>query len=165
MAIKGKLDRVDRHASGALTVIDYKTGRGPDLSKKRQAEDPTDGGNVLQGLWYASLARQNNPGTEEVRSAYWSLSAPPDKIEFVRGTHRREHRVARRRVDLARRMIEEGSVPMRPVDTFPVGLCGRCAYRTICPGDREAIALSQERNATGAFREFLSVGKDEEGDE
>ncbi len=160
VAIEGKADRIDREESGARTVIDYKTGREP----TRKAKDPTDGGKLLQGLIYAHLARQTWTSAEAVRGVYWSVSAPAGKTEFVQELTQASTELLESRVGLARRMLVEGWVPMRPTREFPLGLCGRCAFRTICPGDREAIALSQDANATGAFSEFLSIGEEDSED-
>ncbi|MCQ1987520.1 PD-(D/E)XK nuclease family protein [Arthrobacter sp. zg-Y844] len=67
---RGKVDRVDRHSSGQVLVIDYKTGKA-DKYKKLTREDPTAGGTRFQLPVYGVFARRlaTDPGVE-VRAEY-----------------------------------------------------------------------------------------------
>ncbi|MDM7990723.1 PD-(D/E)XK nuclease family protein [Arthrobacter sp. zg-Y877] len=72
---RGKVDRVDRHSSGQVLVIDYKTGKA-DKYKKLTREDPTAGGTRFQLPVYGLFARRfsADPGPE-VRAEYRFITA------------------------------------------------------------------------------------------
>ncbi|CEA09681.1 ATP-dependent helicase/deoxyribonuclease subunit B [Arthrobacter saudimassiliensis] len=72
---RGKVDRVDRHSSGRVLVIDYKTGKA-DKYKKLTREDPTAGGTRFQLPVYGLFARRfaTDPGAE-VRAEYRFITA------------------------------------------------------------------------------------------
>ncbi|MCC3291771.1 PD-(D/E)XK nuclease family protein [Arthrobacter sp. zg-Y1110] len=72
---RGKVDRVDRHSSGQVLVIDYKTGKA-DKYKKLTREDPTAGGTRFQLPVYGLFARRfsTDPGAE-VRAEYRFITA------------------------------------------------------------------------------------------
>lgn len=168
MEVAGKADRIDRvRVKGGegegVNVIDYKTGHGAPPNKA----DPTRGGTTLQALLYAELARQNGGklGFERVRAAtgeYWYLGRP---LQEMAETHELNETSQARLQELLRvagDMMRDGLVPMRP--TRPVdALCEYCAYRKICPGEREAIVARQSATATGSHRQFLRlVGQEPE---
>ena len=71
LRFRGAADRVDRTRSGALWVIDYKTGRPYGID----ADDATAAGTMLQLPVYAHAARASfgNPDTP-VGAAYWYVS-------------------------------------------------------------------------------------------
>ena len=72
---RGKVDRVDRHSSGQVLVIDYKTGKS-DKYKKLTAEEPTAGGTRFQLPVYGLFARRFQPDpAAEVRAEYRFLTA------------------------------------------------------------------------------------------
>lgn len=62
--LRGRIDRVDRHEDGALTVVDYKSGSGTDFAEL--AEDPVARGERLQLAIYA-LAAEEHFGSEHGR--------------------------------------------------------------------------------------------------
>lgn len=68
---RGAADRVDRSDTGALWVLDYKTGRPIGIDD----DDPTSGGTMLQLPVYAHAARASfgTPDTP-VGAAYWYVS-------------------------------------------------------------------------------------------
>lgn len=70
LPLRGQLDRLDRHRSGALLVTDYKTGSAP--AAVRVAE-----GLALQPLVYAEAAQRSNPGAP-VAAAYLTLKRADD---------------------------------------------------------------------------------------
>ncbi|WP_146067248.1 PD-(D/E)XK nuclease family protein [Arthrobacter sp. ZGTC212] len=71
---RGKVDRVDRHSTGQILVIDYKTGKS-EKYKKLTAENPTAGGTRFQLPVYGLFARrfQQDPAAE-VRAEYRFLT-------------------------------------------------------------------------------------------
>jgi hypothetical protein len=73
--LRGKADRVDRHADGRLHVLDYKTGSARSYVGI-SAEDPHQGGRRLQLAVYGLAARQD-AGTPDapVRADYWFTSS------------------------------------------------------------------------------------------
>lgn len=71
---RGKVDRVDRHVSGQIKVIDYKTGM-KDKYTKLKAENPTADGTRFQLPVYGLFARQmGGSRTVEVDAEYWFIS-------------------------------------------------------------------------------------------
>jgi RecB family exonuclease len=75
---RGKADRVDVAADGALHVLDYKTGKA-DEYKDLSEDNPDDGGRRLQLPVYGQAARlfADSPGAA-VRAEYWFVSARGD---------------------------------------------------------------------------------------
>jgi ATP-dependent helicase/nuclease subunit B len=70
VTVKGKVDRIDRFADGALAVVDYKTGKAP-------AQKAVDAGFALQlGLLGLIAEAGGFPGVEGTPQAheYWSMS-------------------------------------------------------------------------------------------
>jgi hypothetical protein len=72
---RGAADRVDRTESGALVVVDYKTGRSDYFGKISDA-DPDVRGTRLQLPVYAHAARARfGDASTDVEAAYWFVSA------------------------------------------------------------------------------------------
>ncbi|HEX6361089.1 PD-(D/E)XK nuclease family protein [Actinophytocola sp.] len=70
LALKGRIDRIDRATDGALVVTDYKTGKAKWYL--RVEEDPCDRGHRLQLAVYAQAARADFGDQDTVvRSEYW----------------------------------------------------------------------------------------------
>ncbi|MGM0930084.1 MAG: PD-(D/E)XK nuclease family protein [Actinomycetota bacterium] len=70
----GKVDRIDRHASGRVKVIDYKSGK-KDKYKALAAENPTAGGTRFQLPVYGLFARQlGGVPSAQVEAEYWFVS-------------------------------------------------------------------------------------------
>jgi ATP-dependent helicase/nuclease subunit B len=70
VTVKGKVDRIDRFADGALAVVDYKTGKAP-------AQKAVDAGFALQlGLLGLIAEAGGFPGVDATPAAheYWSMS-------------------------------------------------------------------------------------------
>lgn len=111
LAVRGKVDRIDRHGDAVL-VIDYKSGKTADYPKLA-AGDPTAAGKYLQLPIYAAAARQRF-GSVSTGAAYWMISA------------RGDHRLLHNPLDQARYQrfvsvletvvseIEAGRFPARP---------------------------------------------------
>jgi RecB family exonuclease len=73
--LRGKADRVDRHADGRLHVLDYKTGSTRGYAGI-SAEDPHQGGRRLQLAVYGLAARQHaGDPAAPVRADYWFTSS------------------------------------------------------------------------------------------
>jgi hypothetical protein len=71
LRMRGKADRIDQRADGALVVIDYKTGR-PDNYRSINGADPVPRGKFLQLPIYAYAARAAyGDATSPVSAWYW----------------------------------------------------------------------------------------------
>ena len=71
LRMRGKADRIDQRADGALVVIDYKTGR-PDDYRKLNRDDPVPRGRFLQLPIYAYAARAAyGDAASPVSAWYW----------------------------------------------------------------------------------------------
>ena len=74
VAMRGKIDRVDRASDGSLVVVDYKTGRTTAFAGL-SAEEPTVRGTKLQLPVYAAAARAAfGKPTTRVHGAYWFIT-------------------------------------------------------------------------------------------
>lgn len=115
LAVRGKIDRLDRHRDGTLVVTDHKTGSDRDFADL-SADDPTLGGTKFQLPTYAAAARSWTGATNDdvVRAEYSMFRKGGYKrigIEFDADVwHRIEH-------DLGEVVdgIEAGWFPQRPV--------------------------------------------------
>ena len=75
LRFRGKADRVDRADDGSLLVLDYKTGKA-DGYRGLTADDPDQGGRLLQLAVYGVAARQHQQTPDAaVRAEYWFVSA------------------------------------------------------------------------------------------
>ena len=80
LRFRGKADRVDRADDGSLLVLDYKTGKA-DGYRGLTADDPDQGGSLLQLPVYGQAARQHQHAPDAaVRAEYWFVS---DRGNFV----------------------------------------------------------------------------------
>ncbi|BCW66036.1 hypothetical protein NicSoilB4_07990 [Arthrobacter sp. NicSoilB4] len=79
----GFVDRIDRHESGAVRVIDYKTG-GTSRFKGMSQTDPTAGGKKFQLPVYGLFARRLQADTAvPVQAQYWFVSQDADPIGYA----------------------------------------------------------------------------------
>jgi RecB family exonuclease len=67
--MRGFIDRIDRDPEGALTVVDYKTGRD-DSYKSLTEQNPHDHGQHLQ-LYVYSRAAEQHRSASSVHACYW----------------------------------------------------------------------------------------------
>jgi DNA helicase-2/ATP-dependent DNA helicase PcrA len=118
--IKGRLDRLDRTASGEVEIVDYKTG-------KPKTQDDAD--DSLQLSIYALAAQ--------------SLGHTPSSLVFINlengsavESRRSEEdlRKAERRIAEIAAKIEAGEFAAKPS-----GWCPRCSYHSICPAQEEPL--------------------------
>ena len=71
-------NRVDRSDDGSLHVLDYKTGSAYKF-RGLTADDPDQGGRLLQLAVYGAAARQHtNEPDAQVRAEYWFVSTGGD---------------------------------------------------------------------------------------
>ena len=126
VALRGGADRVDLHADGTLTVVDYKTGRAPDRSR------------ALQLPLYARCAEQQLRGYRDrswraaggmyVAFGESRLTVPMEgKGKVADAMNEGEARAV-----AAVAGIEAGKCPPRPAELFR---CTMCPYQTVCRKD------------------------------
>ena len=142
LEFRGRADRVDRTIDGALTVIDYKTGKGR-REEKDLSVDPVVRGRRLQLPLYAEAARQQL-GASDARAFYWFATARGEYKRF--GYELDDARRERFEQVLAEIIdgIEGGVFPAEPgqADTFFGSFtnCGYCEFDSLCPSDRDVHA-------------------------
>ena len=113
VALRGGADRVDLHADGTLTVVDYKTGRAPDRSR------------ALQLPLYARCAEQQLRG---YRDRAWRAAGGM----YVAFGESRLTVPMEGKGKVADAMDEAGKCPPRPAELFR---CTMCPYQTVCRKD------------------------------
>ena len=78
LRFRGQADRVDRADDGSLLVLDYKTGSAYKY-RGLSADDPDQGGRLLQLAVYGAAARQHAKEPDApVRAEYWFVSTRGD---------------------------------------------------------------------------------------
>jgi DNA helicase II / ATP-dependent DNA helicase PcrA len=122
VAVVGRIDRIDSSPDGAVTVIDYKTGKARD----QEAADAS-----LQLSLYA-IAAAEKWGYKVGALVFYNLE---ESVPVSTTRNEADLLVARERVQAAAEGIAAGDFAARP------GLhCDFCAYRSLCPA-REKRAL------------------------
>jgi DNA helicase-2/ATP-dependent DNA helicase PcrA len=114
--VRGRVDRVDRLASGEYELIDYKTGRPK--SADQLADD-------VQLSLYAIAAREAW-GLEAMRGAYYYLL--DDQKVTITGDGERSDWIRAAAVEVA-----EGIKAQEFEPTPSLTACGFCDYRLVCP--------------------------------
>ena len=126
VALRGSADRIDLHADGTLTVVDYKIGRAPDRSR------------ALQLPLYARCAEQQlrDYRDRDWRAAGGMYVAFGESRLTVPMEGRGEAAAAmdegEARALAAVAGIEAGECPPRPAELFR---CTMCPYQTVCRKD------------------------------
>lgn len=138
LALIGKLDRVDRDASGAWRVVDYKTGSAP-------TRERTEAGLALQPLVYTEAVARERGGP--VASAFQLVSRPDairyagwygdaDAIEAWGGRRGLEQGADARAVQLEAAHVRLMEVLAGDVTTTVHGPelagCDTCRFRRVC---------------------------------
>ncbi|MBA2577738.1 MAG: PD-(D/E)XK nuclease family protein, partial [Euzebyaceae bacterium] len=111
--VRGRVDRLDRAADGALVVADYKTG-GTKRYKQLSEENPLGDGTKLQLALYGLAMQAINPSPVGVYSEYWFTST---KGAFASIGYPVTDGVAaalRRALRVAADGITAGHFPMKP---------------------------------------------------
>ena len=118
--LRGIIDRLDLLPGGDLAVVDYKTGRAPDVTRSRSR---------LAGVhFYAYLCEQvTGRRPAEVRLMYLR-----DRVVVAAEPSDQAMRGLRQRTGAVWQAIERACER----DTFrpnPSGLCTWCSFRELCP--------------------------------
>ncbi len=135
LQLKGAIDLVERHASGALRIVDFKTGRVPE-----QIPVATGGGQVLQPALYA-LAAEKITGAPVAagRLHYATLRGNYQAIEIR--NDERTHTGVRGLVHAIEEGIRSGFLPPAPVEDA----CKHCDYQPVCgPYEEERVRIKDQ---------------------
>jgi ATP-dependent helicase/nuclease subunit B len=132
--LKGRIDLVERHVSGALRVVDHKTGKAPE-----PRPDTVGGGEFLQPALYAMAAEQVLGEAVDAGLFYYSTVAQNYQVIQV------DLRIARRRAVEALKIIDDamrdGFLPAAPRKDG----CKRCEYLAVCgPYEEERVAVKSQ---------------------
>jgi hypothetical protein len=128
LRVRGRIDRVDRTAEGAIHVLDYKTGSARGF-EKLSADDPVAGGTKLQLPIYGLAGRLATADpAAAVRAEYWFATS---RGAFKRVGYDITPEVLQTTVeviDVIVRGVEGGVFPPRPSDlsTFFYIDCHTC---------------------------------------
>ena len=126
--LSGRVDRMDRLASGGVVVVDYKTG------KPKSQEDADKS---LQLSLYG-LAAKEFWGLRAERLIFHNLE---DNTQMVTTRCDAELEEAKERVRKAAESITEKKFPAKP--GFQ---CGFCPYRNLCPATEKVIHMSEKKS-------------------
>lgn len=153
IAFRGKIDRVDRSADGALAVFDYKSGsKSPYESiEKSTSGDRLDGGKHLQLPIYA-LAAAAALGAQGDVGAYYRFLSERDQYAKVGYPVTEEERTALRdTLGILVDTMGAGLFPARPGerDRNSYENCRYCPYDSICQGGDRLEAWVERQRADG----------------
>jgi len=158
--LRGYIDRVDLDASGRARVIDYKTGRRMD--KAITVDDLFNEGRRLQLAVYGRAVREHasaaGRGPTDDLALYWYVSL---KGKFATVELEVDERVYAALTDVVTRIddgIRAGCFPQIPGgESFFGGYdnCGFCAYDSLCPSSRDAVAASKA--ASPALASYMAL--------
>jgi len=124
--LRGKPDRIDLHADNTFRVIDYKSGRSPQLSNALQLA-------VYTGCIERQLQAERGSEWQAVEPIYVALGDPKKTVvPLDKKSFRKAVETGEKQVMTITEAIEDGHYPVRPVSTFN---CKSCGYSTICRKD------------------------------
>lgn len=133
--LKGSIDLVERHRSGAIRVVDHKTGKMPDPKPEL-----VGGGEILQPALYA-LAAEKMLGEPVMfgRLSYATLAQNYQAMEVPL------HETARRRAEHVLQIIDnairDGALPAAPRKDG----CKRCEFLPVCgPYEEERVRAKSQ---------------------
>ncbi len=134
VAFRGIIDRIDQKPDGALSVIDYKTGRPRDISDL--VDDHFQGGTALQLPVYALAARVGDE--QPARASYWYVSEGEKFPGSEFGMNAAERQEFEHVVDTLTDTLQEGYFPGIPgtAGGSRKNQCGHCPFDDVCPNDR-----------------------------
>lgn len=127
LRLRGKADRVDLLADGRFRLIDYKTGKQPELAQTVQLP-------VYVVCVQQHLERTRGERWEVAEASYLAFGDARTERVVIDGGPDTATKLAegqQRLLDAVDR-IERGDFPPRPA---MVRLCGTCAYATVCRKD------------------------------
>jgi DNA helicase II / ATP-dependent DNA helicase PcrA len=124
ITVVGRIDRIDSHPDGTVSVIDYKTGKGRD-------QDAAD--ESLQLSLYA-IAAAEKWGYKVGELVFYNLE---DNVAVSTTRSEGDLLVARQRVQETAEGIAAGDFQAHP------GMhCDFCAYRSLCPARERRVPLA-----------------------
>ncbi len=130
IAFRGAVDRIDRTPSGAVEVVDYKSGNVRPY--RRDRENPIGRGRHLQLPVYALAARAAFDA-DGVRAVYRFIGDDPTEIEFrLDPTGSAQFT---RALGVLVGAIDAGAFPYRPGPANDRS-CRTCDFDELCPSDR-----------------------------
>lgn len=137
LALRGRLDRLDRHADGSLQLLDYKTGSVAGL--KAQLADRSE--DTQLAFYAALLAGDAGAPAEHLGAAYLALDDRDAPVELV------HHDVGRTAALLVEQLGGElarlrAGEPMQALGQGE--LCEHCEARGLCRRDHWSAAAGQE---------------------
>jgi len=128
--LQGSIDLVERHASGAVRVVDHKTGRIPE-----PRPETVGSGEVLQPTLYALAAEEMLGEPVAVGRLYYSTIAQnytAIDVPLHDGTRRRAQHV----LEAINQAIVNGTLPAAPREDG----CRNCEYLPVCgPYEEERV--------------------------
>ena len=135
LQLKGAIDLLERHTSGMLRVVDFKTGRVPDPPPVT-----IGGGQVLQPALYALAAEQiTGNAVNGGRLHYATMRGNYHTIEIR--NDERAHTAVRTLVRAIDNSIRTGFLPPAPVEDA----CKHCDYRPVCgPYEEERVHIKDQ---------------------
>lgn len=132
---RGRIDRIDRHPDGSVTVIDYKSGAVVDVAT---GDDPLAGGTRLQLPVYALAARRAGEASAQTRAGYWFVGkrSTPDVVMVDEELLGELGVVVGGLADA----VAAGQFPANPGEpdggSSKGAHCMRCPFDAMCPPDR-----------------------------
>jgi CRISPR/Cas system-associated exonuclease Cas4 (RecB family) len=135
MLLKGKIDLLERHTSGALRVVDHKTGRPPE-----PRPDMVGGGEVLQPALYGLAAEVKLGEKVECGRLYYATVArnyAVIDVQLNEWTRRRAAQVLGA-IDEA---LRDGFLPAAPRKDG----CKGCEFVAVCgPYEEERVGVKSQ---------------------
>ncbi len=150
LTFRGRIDRIDRLAGGALRIVDYKTGT------TRRRQNRFIGGTQLQlPVYLLCAAEELEAGKAE--ALYLHTAGPADVPQFNLKELRDRMEEFRTAVRLIRRGIAGGDFfPLPAADSRSRARCSRyCPFRRVCGAAREKLAEMKQGDPDAARLEEL----------
>ena len=155
IALRGRIDRVDRLPGEGIQIIDYKTG------KDRYSEDSFDGGRQLQlPLYLTAAARLLGASEGRARYLFTDHNGQKFKSEFTLKELQERSEDMRRIVRLIIEGISGGDFFLMPAEERQVGQhCDeRCAFMSICGQARRKLSsIKRTSRDLSRLRELWAI--------